>query len=114
MIQLLKTFTLVSIIFVFFPVRGQENNTISKEAENIRTTAYTKQLENYLNEYLVNQYDKRAAKAWNRDYSSLAAFERSVAVNRNTWKAILNPPVLQKTGPLKTKPHPYLSSINAE
>ncbi len=107
------TIILLLISTVFFPLAGQQN-TISEAEENSRSETYEKQLEDYLNEYLVAQYNERAEKAWNRDYSSIDAFERSTAVNRDRWKAILNPPVLRKTGPLQKKPHTYLKDIGAE
>jgi hypothetical protein len=35
-----------------------------------------------LKEYLVDQYSERSSSAWNRDYSSIDAFLRSVEPNR--------------------------------
>src|SRR6476660_2502431 len=43
-----------------------------------RNEAYAKQLEGYLLKWLVDDYPERAAKAWQRDYSSVDAFVRSV------------------------------------
>jgi dienelactone hydrolase len=89
---------LLSVI-ILTPVSGQENS------ETVRTDAYAAQLENYLNQYLVDQYDERAAEAWNRDYSTVAAFERSVAPNRARWEAVvIKPPQLAKSGPVTRKP----------
>lgn len=86
----------------------------TKEEETARTDAYAAQLEKYLQQYLVSEYDARAAKAWHRDYSSEAAFQRSVAPNRERWeKVVIKPPVLQKTGALVK--HPYqLEGVQAE
>lgn len=76
-----------------------------EKAEIERTDAYAAQLENYLKQYLIDQYDERAAKAWNRDYSSIDAFVRSVEPNRARWKSVvIKPPVLIKSGPVIRKP----------
>ena len=56
------------------------------EFENKRNQAYSDQLEKYLRTYLVDQYDERTAKLWNRDYSSQDAFVRSVEPNRRRWE----------------------------
>jgi hypothetical protein len=94
----LITFFLLSII-IPVPVSGQE------KAETDRTNAYAAQLENYLNQYLSDQYDERAAGAWHRDYSTIDAFERSVAPNRARWESVvIKPPHLVKTGPVIRKP----------
>ena len=79
-----------------------------------RTDHYKDQLVTYLQEWIIDGYDTRAADAWHRDYSSLDAFQRSVEPNRNRWRSILKPPELMKTGPLVKTPHPYLKDINAE
>ncbi len=79
-------------------VAGQKNNLVSPEVEKARTDAYEKQLENYLRHYLVEEYEERAAKAWNRDYSSADALERSVKPNRRRWEEVLSPPLLRKSG----------------
>lgn len=106
------TLSLLLISTAFLPLIGQ--STISEAEEKSRTEAYEEQLEEYLNDYLVTQYSERAGTAWNRDYSSIDAFERSTAVNRDRWKAILHSPTLKKTGPLQKKPHSYLKDIGAE
>ncbi|HSI75256.1 MAG TPA: alpha/beta hydrolase family protein [Lunatimonas sp.] len=92
---------------------GQNNNLISPEVESARTAAYEMQLENYLRHYLVAEYEARAEKAWNRDYSSPDALERSVTPNRRRWEEVLSPPVLTKSGPLERKPY-ALGEIQAE
>ncbi len=92
---------------------GQNNNLISPEVESARTDAYEMQLENYLRHYLVVEYEARAEKAWNRDYSSPDALERSVTPNRRRWEEVLSPPVLTKSGPLERKPY-ALGEIQAE
>jgi dienelactone hydrolase len=96
-----------------FQATSQNNPLISTEVETARTNAYEKQLEAYLKHYLVDAYEARAAKAWNRDYSSPGALVRSVEPNRRRWEAVLSPPVLTKTGPLARKPYP-LGDIQGE
>lgn len=89
------------LIFYSYPVSGQDNKPTSEQVETDRTNAYATQLENYLKQFLLDQYDERAANAWNRDYSSIDAFERSVEPNRKRWESVvIKPPVLRKSGPL--------------
>ncbi|MFO7824525.1 MAG: alpha/beta hydrolase family protein [Cyclobacterium sp.] len=97
----------------FQEVVAQNTELIAPEVETARTDAYEQQLENYLRHFLVEEYEARAAKQWNRDYSSPAALERSVSPNRRRWEEVLSPPVLFKTGPLETKPYP-LGQVQAE
>jgi len=101
------------VMLGFFQAIAQNNNIVDKEAEAARTDAYEKQLENYLRHYLVKEYDARALEAWRRDYSSPEALERSVEPNRRRWEAVLSPPVLSKSGPLKRKPY-ALNEIQGE
>jgi hypothetical protein len=98
----------ISIIYIlllqltFTPLRGQTNDSI----EIKRTNDYAHQLENYLREYLVDNYEERSNILWNRDYSSADALLRSVEPNRAKWKnVVVKPPVLYKTGELQKKPH---------
>lgn len=87
---------------------------ISKEAETKRSDAYEKQLAEYLRTYLVDDYEARAAKDWNRDYSSVDAFVRSVKPNRDKWESmVIKPPVLKETGPLKRTLYP-LGDVKGE
>jgi len=85
-----------------------------KQFEEQRTDAYAKQLEGHLRGWLVDDYPQRAAKAWNRDYSSIEAFVKSVAPNRDRWLKIFKPPALAKTGPLERRPYSRLAEIKAE
>ena len=103
-------------LMMALPAIGQENKSslLPEAEEEERTDAYADQLENYLRQYLVDQYDARAADAWHRDYSSIDAFVRSVAPNRARWEKVINPPVFKKTGPLSKQPHAYLEDIQAE
>jgi len=107
----LKTYCgLFTVPFFLFLISGllsgqvQEKTFEQMEAE--RTDLYATQLENYLRMYLVDQYDERASKFWNRDYSSQDAFIRSVAPNRERWRSVVvKPPVLTRTGSLVKKPY---------
>lgn len=94
-------------------IHGQGNLTLSKEADEARINAYEKQLAYYLSNYLVEEYEARAAKAWNRDYSSIDALKRSVEPNRRRWEKVIKPPLLQKSGPLQKTAYP-LQGIQAE
>ncbi len=108
-------------LFLFQHLLAQENNYNDSLIEEMpdplkeqRTEVYKDQLESYLQQWIIEGYSDRAAGAWDRDYSSTDAFERSVEPNRQQWRAILNPPELRKSGPLKKEPHPYLNDIHAE
>lgn len=85
-----------------------------KQAVELRSDAYAKQLEGYLRHWLVEEYPDRAAKAWHRDYSSLEAFAKSVAPNRARWQKVLNPPPLVKTGELARRPCEPLADLKAQ
>ena len=85
-----------------------------KQFEEERTDAYAAQLEAYLRKWLVDDYPERAAKAWNRDYTSIEAFVKSVEPNRRRWRGVLKPPELRKTGELERRPHPPLGELNTE
>jgi hypothetical protein len=104
------------VLAVTEPFRTQEPLASGnlKSFEEERTNAYAKQLESYLRGWLVDGYPERAAKAWNRDYSSVDAFLRSVEANRVRWRQVLKPPLWTKTGELKRWPHAPLADLHAE
>lgn len=79
-----------------------------------RNDHYASQLEAHLRQWLIGDYEARSARAWNRDYSGPDALVRSVAPNRERWRALLNPPALRKTGDLKRRPHPAVADIGGE
>lgn len=94
------------LLIIARPVAAQHTKVLTDDADDARIDAYEKELEKYLVHYLVDEYEARAGKAWNRDYSSPDALVRSVAPNRLRWeKEVIKPPVLQKTGPLIRKPY---------
>ncbi len=99
-VKLVFNFVLIS----FFPVYGQVKKDAVADMENERNIAYANQLENYLRLFLVEQYDERASKFWDRDYSSIDAFKRSVESNREKWESeVIKPPVLRKTAPVSRR-----------
>jgi dienelactone hydrolase len=94
------------ILLIPKPVSGQNISPADQKLETDRTDAYAAQLENYLRNYLIDQYDQRSSEAWHRDYSSIDAFERSVEPNRERWASVvIKPPVLTKSGPATRKPY---------
>lgn len=94
------------LIFITGPAMAQVQEKTFEQMETERTDLYATQLENYLRMYLVDQYNERAEKFWNRDYSSPDAFIRSVEPNRERWRSVvIKPPVLSKTGPLVRRPY---------
>ncbi len=93
-------------ILMQLPAHGQQVQSVNTPAEIARTDAYAQQLENYLRRHLVDDYEKRASGMWQRDYSSPDALIRSVEPNRRRWEAVLNPPVLSKTGQLQERSYP--------
>jgi len=109
----------VLLTAVFFGLlAGQETFAADgwKAFEEARTDAYAKELETYLREYLVDKYPLRAAEAWDRDYSSVGAFLRSVEPNRERWNHVVKPPAfLRKAGALKRRPASLLNAgLNAQ
>lgn len=90
-----------------------QEKKLSKEEDDTRIDKYEKQLQDYLVNYIVEGYDDRAAKLWNRDYSSGYALERSVEPNRRRWEQVIKPPVLEKTGSLKKSPY-EVNEVHAE
>jgi predicted esterase len=86
---------------------------VAKQIEN-RNNAYSDEIEKYFRAFLVDEYPARAARAWNRSYASIAAFEKSVAPNRARYRRMLAPPDLKPTGPLERRAHPLVADVRAE
>jgi len=109
-----KGYVLSLIIFVLsvFSISAQEK-TLSQEEDDKRINTYEKQLSNYLTHYIVNGYEERAAKKWNRDYTTIGAFQRSVEPNRRRWEEVIKPPVLQQSGAVQRKPY-VVNGVKAE
>jgi len=78
-----------------------------------RTRAYAGQLQGFLKKWLVDDYPARAARLWQRDYSSIDAFLESVEPNRDRWKRVVKPPKLEKTGDLERTPWTPLADAGA-
>lgn len=104
----------ILVFLSFYPVSGQKIQPDDRQYETDRTNAYASQLEEFLRNYLVDQYNERAADAWHRDYSSIDAFERSVEPNRRRWESeVIKPPLLEKSGPLNRRSF-EIEGINGE
>ncbi|MCL4193707.1 MAG: hypothetical protein KJZ87_18360, partial [Thermoguttaceae bacterium] len=86
----------------------------TSEVEEDRNGEYAAQLEAWLRDYLVEQYPERARKAWQRDYTSVEAFLKSVEPNRAAWRGVVKPPELARTGKAERRPHPPLADLEAE
>lgn len=86
----------------------------AKAFEEQRTNEYAAQLERYLQKWLVEDYPERADRAWNRDYSSVEAFLKSVEPNRRRWQGVVKPLELVKSGQLKRRPDPLLAERNGQ
>jgi len=114
--QLKISLSLLILFFHLENVTAQEGiiKEMPDEAKEQRTLVYKDQLETYLRQWIIDGYPERADKAWNRDYSDIEAFKRSVEPNRERWRKILNPPFFKKSGPLNKTSHEYLTDINAE
>ncbi|MBD1422775.1 dienelactone hydrolase family protein [Sphingobacterium chuzhouense] len=95
---------LLFLIIISSSLKGQEK-TLTKEEDDARIDSYERQLKDYLVQYLVDGYEERSSRLWNRDYSSGYALERSVEPNRRRWKQVLHPPILEKTGAMKKVPY---------
>ncbi|MZQ47940.1 MAG: hypothetical protein GT598_02930 [Bacteroidales bacterium] len=111
-----KFLTLLAAVFISAGGYGLCQTTVRSvdETELARTDSYARQLEDFLVDYLVDQYDKRSELLWNRDYSSVDAFLRSVEPNRSRWRsAVIKPPVLVKTAPLHKEPY-NIEGVTAE
>ncbi|HUX96601.1 MAG TPA: hypothetical protein VMV47_12785 [Bacteroidales bacterium] len=108
----MKNFIISGFIFltitccISLPVKGQTIPQAEQKIETERTDVYESQLENYLRQYLTDEYNERASLLWKRDYSNIDAFIRSVEANRERWASVvIKPPVLTKSGPVIRKPY---------
>lgn len=103
----IKTFLFILPLFLFsILASAQDKEPDDMEFLNIRNQKYQDELENYLRKYLVDQYEDRASKLWDRDYSTIDGFKRSVEPNRKRWESVvIKAPELRKTGPLIKCPY---------
>lgn len=103
--------TAIMVIGALRPAAAQNTPVVDdlQQFEHRRTDAYAAQLEAFLRKWLVDEYPRRAEQAWQRDYSNVEAFVKSVEPNRQRWQRVVKPPVLKKTGELERRPHPPLS-----
>lgn len=79
-----------------------------------RLNTYEGTLERWLQDDIVNGYAARAAKRWHRDYSSVAAYLRSVEPNRARYHAMFALPGLRPEGALRRTPFTRIPGIRAE
>jgi dienelactone hydrolase len=79
-----------------------------------RNDAYSKELERYFQDFLVEQYPARAARAWKRTYSGERAFLKSVEPNRARYRQMFAPPDFRPSGPLVRKLHAAVPGANIE
>ncbi|MCX6619669.1 MAG: hypothetical protein NTY38_01040 [Acidobacteria bacterium] len=78
-----------------------------------RNQHYQDGLERYFRDYLVNQYPRRAAKFWHRDYSSIAAFQASVEPNRGRYRALLAIPEVRAVGAAERTKYSKFEGVEA-
>ncbi len=105
------------VLLTVSEVFAQSEAAVKQRLDSIlehRNEVYKSQLESYLQHWIIEEYSDRAADVWHRDYSGVDAYLRSVLPNRERWRAMLNPPSLEKTGSLMRKPHPPLRDLGAE
>jgi dienelactone hydrolase len=70
----------------------------AQSAIDQRNEGYARELESYFQEWLVDDYPGRAAKAWNRSYAGIEVFVKSVEPNRRRYRRMFSPPDLKVTG----------------
>jgi len=68
----------------FYPDASNAPEGLIKRGINDRQSLHRRETEDYLRNELL-RYDERASKYWNRDYSSIQAFLKSVEPNRARW-----------------------------
>lgn len=79
-----------------------------------RLNAYEGTLERWLRDDIVNGYPAREAKFWHRDYTSVAAYLKSVEPNRTRYRAMFVLPGLKPEGALRRTPFTRIPGIRAE
>ncbi|TDE11460.1 alpha/beta hydrolase family protein [Jiangella asiatica] len=76
-----------------------------------RNRRYRIELEHYLRQSLVDEYQARAEAAWRRDYTDEAAYARSIEPNRERWARFLGAPPLAAAGPAEIEPYPVRAGL---
>lgn len=69
-----------------------------KGAIDRRNEEYARELEEYFQTWLVDEYSQRASKRWNRSYASIDAFVKSVEPNRQRYRRMFAPPEFGPAG----------------
>ena len=93
---------------------GQEIPPAVLEERQARTENYLHELELYLQDYLVEKYEERSQNGWERDYSNIAAYNRSVEKNRRRWQDVLNPMPLRRSGQADIRDHQLVNGVTAK
>jgi len=104
----------VLVGFEGFAAESPAASEFTSQVEAPRNGEYAAQLEGWLRDYLVEQYPERASKAWQRDYTRVEAFLKSVEPNRAAWREVGKPPEIARTGKAERKRHPPLADLEAE
>lgn len=87
---------------------------VSSDDEQKRLDKYELELEDYMKNYLIDEYGERALNQWNRDYSSIPSYIRSLEPNISRWKSVvIKPPILRKSGTIKRTPYDF-EQLNGE
>lgn len=73
-----------------------------------RNSLYFAELENYYRDEIIEGYKERADKAWNRDYSDLASYKKSIADNRDRWNKVVGPPEIKVCGEVEIEPYDHI------
>lgn len=103
---------IIAFFFVSISAFAQEK-TLTQKEDDERIDTYEKELSDYLTDYIVNGYEERVAKKWNRDYSTIGSFLRSVEPNRRRWEQVIKPAALKQSGEVERKPY-IVNGVNAE
>lgn len=89
-------------------VKGRIMGDDIKRVINDRNSLYFVELENFFREVTIEGYVKRSGEVWNRDYSSPAAYEKSIEKNRLRWNDVLSPPDLKVCGEVEIEPYDHV------
>jgi hypothetical protein len=101
------------MIFLLFAVTNPICLSQTEDLEQ-RNEGYREELEAYFRQFLVDEYPERVEQLWDRKYTSIDAFHRSVERNRERYRAIFAPPALEPSSEIQRQSHPALKNIEAE
>lgn len=92
-------------LFSFSVVLLAQEKTLTQEEDDKRIDRYEKQLSDYFTNEIINGYKERASIKWNRDYTNIGSFLRSVEANRRRWEEVIKPPLLKQSGSPERTPY---------